>query len=76
MPESVATASAELELTLTLGTLVRDIRPILTEEQVREVGEMMEEVRESSDIRFADFAEHLAAGELLGLKTDSPSGGK
>jgi len=72
----VATESAELNLTLTLGTLIRDIRPILTEEQLREVGEMMEEVRESSEIRFADFAEHLAAGELLGVKTDSPSRGK
>lgn len=66
-----ATASAELELTLTLATMVREIRPILTEDQLREVGEMMEEVRESSEIRFADFAEHLAAGELLGLKTDA-----
>jgi len=72
----LATASAELELTLTLGTLVQDLRPILTEEQLCEVGEMMEEVRESSEIRFADFAEHLAAGELLGLKTESPPHGK
>jgi Spy/CpxP family protein refolding chaperone len=72
----VATESAELNLTLTLGTLIRDIRPILTEEQLREVGEMMEEVRESSEIRFADFAEHLAAGELLGLKNESGPRGK
>ena len=71
-----AVASAELELTLTLGILVRAIRPVLTEDQLREVGEMMEEVRESSEIRFADFAGHLAAGELLGLKSDSDSSGK
>jgi len=64
-------ASAEIELTLTLGSLAQKIRLILTEDQLREVGEMMEEVRESSEIRFADFAEHLAAGELLGLKAGS-----
>ncbi len=71
-----AVASAELELTLTLGILVRAIRPVLTEDQLREVGEMMEEIRESSEIRFADFAGHLAAGELLGLESDSDSSGK
>ena len=71
-----AVASAELELSLTLGILVRAIRPVLTEDQLREVGEMMEEVRESSEIRFADFAGHLAAGELLGLKSESDSSGK
>ena len=63
-------ASAEVELTLTLGVLVQEIRPILTEEQLREVGEMMEEVRESSEIRFEDFAQHLAAGELMGLEAE------
>jgi len=67
----VATASAELELTLPLGALVQEIRPILTVDQLREVGEMMEEVRESSEIRFEDFAAHLAAGELMGLKAES-----
>jgi len=69
-------ASAEIELTLTLGTLVQEIRPILTEDQLREVSEMMEEVRESSELRFEDFAGKLAAGELLGLKADSASSGK
>ena len=44
---------------------------MLTEDQLREVGEMLEEVRVSSEIRFADFAEQLAAGELLGLKAGS-----
>jgi len=66
----------ELDLMLTIGHVVGEIRPILTEDQLREVGEMMEEVRESSEIRFADFAEKLAAGELLGLKDDSASGRK
>jgi len=68
--------SKELDLMLTIGHVVGEIRPILTEDQLREVGEMMEEVRESSEIRFADFAEKLAAGELLGLKGDSASRGK
>ena len=63
-------------MTLTLGTLVQEIRPILTEDQLREVSEMMEEVRESSELRFEDFAGKLAAGELLGLKADSASSGK
>ena len=60
--------SRELDLMLTIGLLVAKVRPILTEEQLREVAEMMEEVRASSDVRFADFAEKLAAGELLGLE--------
>lgn len=70
-----AATSAELELMLTAGAIIRDIRPILTKDQLREVAEMMEEVRESSELRFADFAEKLAAGELLGLKDDSTSRG-
>ena len=61
-------AAAELELTLTAGTILNELRPILTEEQMREVGEMMEEVRQASENRFADFSEKLAAGELMGLK--------
>jgi hypothetical protein len=68
--------SKELDLMLTIGHVVGEIRPILTEDQLREVGEMMEEVRESSEIRFADFAEKLAAGELLGLKGEAPSRSK
>jgi Spy/CpxP family protein refolding chaperone len=70
-----AATSAELEFMLTAGSVVRDIRPILTKQQLREVAEMMEEVRESSEVRFADFAEKLAAGELLGLKDESASRG-
>ena len=68
-------ASAELDLMLTVGAVVRDIRPFLTDEQLSEVGEMMEEVRESSEIRFADFAEKLAGGELLGLEAYDSAGG-
>lgn len=68
-------ASAELDLMLTVGVVVRDIRPILSDEQLSEVGEMMEEVRESSEIRFADFAEKLAGGELLGLDADDGARG-
>jgi len=64
-----AAMSKELDLMLTVGQVVGEIRPILTEVQLREVGEMVEEVRESSELRFEDFAGKLAAGELLGLKT-------
>jgi len=71
----VTAMSKELDLMLTIGHVVGEIRPILTEDQLREVGEMMEEVREASELRFADFAEKLAAGELLGLKVDSASRG-
>jgi hypothetical protein len=60
--------SKELELMLTIGVIVGEVRPILTEEQLREVAEMMEEVRESSEVRFEDFAAKMMAGELLGLK--------
>jgi len=71
-----AAMSKELDLMLTIGLLAGEIRPILTEDQLREVGEMMEEVRVSSELRFADFAEKLAAGELLGLKNESMPRGK
>jgi Spy/CpxP family protein refolding chaperone len=60
--------SKELDLMMTLGIVVSEIRPILTEEQCDEVAEMMEEIRASSEVRFADFSEKLLAGELLGLK--------
>jgi Spy/CpxP family protein refolding chaperone len=60
--------SKELDLMVTIGIVISEIRPILTEEQLREVAEMMEEIRASSEVRFADFSEKLVAGELLGLK--------
>lgn len=64
----------ELDLMLTVGVVISEIRPILTEEQRGEVAEMMEEIRESSEVRFADFSKKLAAGALLGLKDRSDSG--
>ena len=63
-----AAMSRELDLILTAGVVIGEVRPILTEEQLDEVAEMMEEIRESSERRFEDFAEKLSAGELLGLK--------
>jgi Spy/CpxP family protein refolding chaperone len=77
-PERVRTAhalaaAAEIELTLTVGVVIRELRPILTKEQLREMGEMMEEIREASELRFVDFSEQLAEGELLGLEAASTS---
>ena len=66
-------AAAELELTLTAGAILNELRPIFTKDQTREVGEMMEEIRQASENRFTDFSEKLAAGELLGLKAASES---
>jgi len=34
------------------------------------------QIRESSELRFEDFVERLAAGELLGLKDNNASRGK
>jgi hypothetical protein len=77
VPEQVRTAYSEamekeLDLMLTVGIVLRDVRPILTEDQLREVGEMLEEIRAASEIRFEDFSAKLAAGELMGLK-DRPA---
>jgi len=72
----VTAMSKELDLMLTIGRLVGQIRPILTEDQLREIGEMMEEVRVSSELRFTDFSEKLAAGELMGLKSEAVASGK
>ncbi len=60
-------ASAELSLSLSAGAVIQDVRPILTEPQLEEVMEMIDEVRAASEVRFADFAESLAAGNLLGI---------
>lgn len=62
-----AASAAELELALTCGVVLDDVRPILTEVQLQEIAEMVEEVREASELRFADFVEQLANGELMGL---------
>ena len=72
---SIAASTAELDLTLTIGRVIRDIRPILTEQQILEITEMMEEVRQASEVRFADFSQQLLAGELLGLKPRSEASG-
>ncbi len=64
-------ASAELSLSLAVGAVIQDIRPILTDAQIEEVTEMTEEIRAASEVRFSDFAEHLAAGELLGPGADA-----
>jgi hypothetical protein len=48
--------SRELDLMMTIGHLLAEVRPILTDDQLREVAEMMGEVRAASEIRFADFA--------------------
>ena len=56
---------------------MNELRPILTKDQLLEVGEMTEEILQASELRFGDFSEKLAAGELLGLKEKSkPAPGK
>jgi Spy/CpxP family protein refolding chaperone len=64
----------ELDLMLTVGAVLRDLRPVLTDEQIQEAAEMLEEIRAASEVRFVDFSEKLAAGELLGLKAESETG--
>jgi len=67
-------ADDELDLTLTAGVILRNAREILTPEQLREVGELMTEIREASELRFLDIQETLAAGEMLGLPPESSDG--
>ena len=66
-------AAAELELTLTVAAVIGKLRPLLTEDQLVEVAEMMEEVRTASELRFAYSAEQFAAGELLVRKPPAKS---
>jgi len=66
-------AAAELELTLTVAAVIGKLRPLLTEDQLVEVAEMMEEVRTASELRFAYTAEQFAAGELLVRKPTAKS---
>jgi hypothetical protein len=50
----------------------------LDESELREVDELLAEIRVASDLRFLDFQQHFAAGEMLGLiATSAPqnSGG-
>ena len=65
-------ADEELDLTLTAGVVLKDIREILTPVQLREVGEVLAEISEASELRFLDFRQHFAAGEMLGLAPTSP----
>ena len=64
-------ADDELDLTLTAGVVIKDIREILTVGQLREVDELLAEIRVASDLRFLDFQQHFAAGEILGLTPTS-----
>jgi hypothetical protein len=64
-------ADEELDLTLTAGVVLNDIREILTPAQLREVGELLAEISEASELRFLDFQQHFAAGEMLGLTSTS-----
>ena len=64
-------ADDELDLTLTAGVVIKDVRKILTVGQLREVDELLSEIRVASDLRFLDFQQHFAAGEMLGLTPTS-----
>ena len=65
-------ADDELDLTLTAGVILKDVREVLTPVQLREVGELLAEITEASELRFLDFQQHFAAGEMLGLSPTSP----
>ena len=64
-------ADDELDLTLTAGVVINDVREILTAGQLREVDELLAEIRVASDLRFLDFQQHFAAGEMLGFTSTS-----
>lgn len=64
-------ADEELDLTLTAGVVIKDVREILTATQLLEVDELLAEIRVASDLRFLDFQQHFAAGEMLGLTATS-----
>ena len=51
-------AAAELELTLTVVAVIGKLHPLLTEDQLVEVAEMMEEVRTANDRETASMAAH------------------
>ena len=51
--------------------VIKDVRKILTVMQLREVDELLAEIRVVSDLRFLDFQQHFAAGEMLGLTPTS-----
>lgn len=72
-PEAVrlaydSVAAVESELVVHAGAVAREVQKLLGPEQLEEVNEMIEETREAIDVRFLDFSEDFAAGELLGAK--------
>lgn len=72
-PEAVrlaydAVAAVESELVVHAGAVAREVQKLLGPEQLEEVNEMIEETRDAIDVRFLDFSEDFAAGELLGTK--------
>jgi len=63
-----AVAAVESELVVHAGAVAQEVQKLLGPEQLEEVNEMIEETREAIDVRFLDFSEDFAAGELLGAK--------
>ena len=61
-----AVAAVESDLVVHAGAVAREVQKLLGPEQLEEVNEMIEETREAIDVRFLDFSEDFAAGELLG----------
>jgi hypothetical protein len=61
-----AVAAVEADLVVHAGAVAREVQKLLGPEQLEEVNEMIEETREAIDVRFLDFSQDFAAGELLG----------
>ena len=61
-------AAAELRLLLSTTKLLGELRQFLRPDQLEEARIMANEWRRAADLRFADLAEKLARGELLGKK--------
>lgn len=61
-------ASAELELSLTAAAIFNEVREILDSDQLLEVEEVMEEIRQAFELRFADIRTSLAAVEPSSLE--------
>ena len=53
--------------------MIGKVRPVLTVVQLREIEEMLQDIRSASELRYEDVAEKLMAGELLGLDARSGS---
>lgn len=61
-------AGAELQLWIRTGTILQEMRQILTPEQLQEAETLVEELREGAELRFDDLETKFANGELLGKK--------